>query len=158
MRKGLNIYISESFKKIIITPLLINKAGIYYESRQSRTLQLWPDLEELGFAIKESLELCQEIDINLRDRKSSDWPSYKQSRLKTRKEFKSNYSQILIMAFNETNLLYDASMFPESEEEISLHITINPIPIRLAEVGERIQKLFLKTKRFVNNILEDNSN
>ena len=154
MRKGLHLYISEHYNSIIVTPLLINKAGIYYESEQSRTMKLWPTPDELGLAIKESLEASIEVDINLRDRKSTDWPSFKQSKLKTVKEFESKYSLILILASNEANNSYDARMVPQNDEELSIHISINPVPARLAKVGERIQKLYTQTKLFSSTIIK----
>jgi len=100
------------------------------------------------------LEASIEVDINLRDRKSTDWPSFKQSKLKTVKEFESKYSLILILASNEANNSYDARMVPQNDEELSIHISINPVPARLAKVGERIQKLYTQTKLFSSTIIK----
>ncbi len=103
----------------------VNSAGIYYEQDEPSVLKTWREGATLAALLRSSIERFSFREVNLRDSKKTDWPSYQASRCRSVREFENLYLLIQIRALNQAELFYDAYSQPAGEKDITLHVTIN---------------------------------
>lgn len=80
-------------------------------------------------------------DINLRDKKITDWPSFKHSKSKSVRAFEQEYIHISIDSSNEYNLIIKIEGFPCKDSELTIKSTIS-FNADKEEVGKRILKVY----------------
>lgn len=141
LTKHCSVYISDRHEQIIITPQHVNKAGIIYEQQNCLTKSKSISFQELGTEVIESMNLFSLKDFNLRDKKQTDWPSFKQSKSKSVRAFEQEYIHISVDSCNEYNLIIDieGSLFKKSE--LTIKSTISFYADK-EEIGKRIMKVY----------------
>jgi hypothetical protein len=149
MRKSGTLYFSLTRQdEYIIARNNVNTSRIFHEVFAERVVGEDTLLfEKLMDEIAKS-ELDQ---LNLSGYKKSDWKAFQASGTKTIKAFETEFVPIFIVAFNESNLLYDAYSTFSEPVEYTLHVTLNPA--RLDEVRQKLLFLLERTKQ----ILEQNN-
>jgi hypothetical protein len=115
-----------SATKAIVSAQHYNAAGIYYEQPSPVVVAEWRGSEVLGAALRLSLKQFSLRDENLRNRKQSDWPSYIASKCRSIRDFERTYRRVWVIALNSSELFYDASTTPDGEQNLKLHVTLNP--------------------------------
>ena len=141
LAKRSSVYISEKYDQIIIAPRHINKAGVIYEQEHCRRITKSSSALELGTEVIESMNLFSLKDINLREKKRTDWPSFKHSKSKSVRAFEQEYIHISVDCCNEYNLIIDLEGFPYKDSELIIKSTISFYADK-EEIGERILKVY----------------
>ncbi len=137
LAKRSSVYISDKHEQIIITPRHVNKAGIIYEQEKCITLSKSTSVIELGTEVIESMNQFSLKDINLRDKKTTDWPSFKHSKSKSVRAFEEEYINISIDSSNEYNLIIKIEGSPYKDSELTIKSTISFYADK-DEIGKRI--------------------
>jgi hypothetical protein len=119
----------------------VNDAGIYYEQEEAITIPNWRDPVELARSVRAALERYSRKDRNLRDSRRSEWPAFRISECRSVKEFESSYQRIKIMAVNQAELFYRASLEPQQTGGLELATLLNRHASD-AEFGNPILRLF----------------
>lgn len=147
-----HVYLSES-RPAIVAPMHFNSAGIYYEQEEVFVDDSvgWCALSAL---LRSALDRYSFREANLREGKKTDWPSYKASHCRSVRQFEELYLRIAICAVNNAELFYDASCQPRCENDISLHIMLNPYA-KGNEMDNLLKKLFKASLRWVPNTDQD---
>ncbi len=122
--RSTHIYVAEG-KPAIIAPLHFNSAGVRYEQSNPFVAEdaSW---EAVVPTLRAALGRFSFREANLREQRSTGWPSYKASGARSVSQFQNAYFCISVMAVNEAELFYDASGRPPNEADITLHVTLNP--------------------------------
>lgn len=141
MLRFARIFLASPDKPAIIAAMYYNAAGIYYEQENPMVLTNWRESRSLAAALSSSLSQFQMRDKNLRDEEKTNWPSYVASRCRSLRQFESEFLCIEVHALNEAELLYEASVTPHGESDISLHVTLNRYGAD-EEIDRRIVRLF----------------
>jgi hypothetical protein len=141
LAKHCSVYISEKYEQIIIAPQHVNKAGIFYEQENCRTIPKSSSVGELGIEVIESMNKFSLIDVNLQDTKLTDWPSFKHSKSKSVQAFKQEYIHISVDSCNEYNLIIDIEGFPYNDSELKIKSTISFFADK-EEIGKKIMKVY----------------
>lgn len=141
LTKHCSIYISDKHEEIIIAPFYINKAGIKYEQKICRTIPKSISVEELGLEVIECMNMFSFKDVNLKDKKLTDWPSFKHCKSKSVRAFKQEYIYISVDGCNEHNLLIDIVGFPYMDSDLTIKSTISFFADN-GEIGKKILKVY----------------
>lgn len=140
--KMINVYISKEFNKIIIVPLFVDSSWVHYEQEETAViLNMDVTDSDLGASIKNNLNKFEEKEANFSKRNLRDWPAFKESKLKTTKEFEAKYSKISISGLNPSNLILAFDAETNTEHEIDLR-TIISAHSDDAQLGERLRRLY----------------
>jgi hypothetical protein len=142
-----HIYAAER-RPTIIAPMYFNSAGIGYEQEDPLVAEsgAW---EAVALNLRVALKRYSFHEANLRDHRLSDWDSFRTSGLRSGRQFQREYLRIEVRAFNEAELLYDARCQPHGEEDITLHVTLNPYPDdEEIEIARQLEKLFHACQRW----------
>jgi hypothetical protein len=131
--------VAEPAKPAIIAALY-RSHGIWTEQDSPEVLTEWREPERLAAAAPRAIERFSVKDVDLRNKKLTDWPSFRASRFRTVRAFQSTYNSIWLESLNEAELFYDASMEPWDEPDIVLHVTISRGAAG-AELGRKLLKL-----------------
>jgi hypothetical protein len=124
MLRFARIFLASADKPAIIAAMYYNAAGIYYEQENPLVLPGWRE-RGLAAGLRSLLGQFQMRDKDLWDTKKTDPPSYVASRCRSVRQFENEFFCIDVHALNEAELLYDASVTPHGEPDISLHVTLN---------------------------------
>ena len=141
LAKHTSVYISDKYEQIIIAPRHVNNAGIIYEQENCKTINKSSSVLELGTEVIESMNLFSFKDINLRDSKLTDWPSFKHSKSKSVRAFEQEYIHISVDSCNEYNLIIEVEGFPHMDSELTIKSTIS-FYAEKEEIGKRIMKVY----------------
>jgi hypothetical protein len=141
LAKHCSVYISDKREQIIIAPRHVNKAGIIYEQENCRSMPKSTSFTELGTEIIDSMNLFSLKDINLRETKLNDWPSFKHSKSKSVRAFEQEYINISVNSCNVYNLIIDIEGFPYKDSELKIKSTISFYADK-EEIGKRIMKVY----------------
>ena len=109
----------------IVAAMHFNRAGILFEQDDPIAVEDWRNPDILALAVQSALGRFGPRERNLRDAKSTNWPSYRVSHCRSVRQFEASYMRVSICAVNEAELVYDASAFPLGESELSLHVTLS---------------------------------
>lgn len=139
--KHSSVYISDKYEQIIITPRQINKAGIIYEQENCETISKSTSALELGITVMRSMNQFSFKDVNLRNTKLTDWPSYKHSKSKSVRTFEQEYIHISVDSCNENNLIIEIQGFPYKDSELTIKSMIS-FYANKEEIGSRILKVY----------------
>ena len=139
--KRISIYISDKQKQLIIAPKHENDAGIIYEQDKCLVTENPMNLSELGKEVINYLNLFSIKDVNLRDTKSSDWPAFKNSKVKSIREFKQEYICISIESVNNSNLILQIEGKPYNGSELTINSHIS-FHANNEEIGKRVMKIY----------------
>lgn len=123
--RSVNVYASSQC--FIIAAMHQNFAGIYYEQSEPVLIQGKPSAEELGSAFRNAFDAFSIKDVNLREYKRSDWPSFKASNLRTIKEFERSFRLIRCVSCGASNAVVRASVAHPSNPGIELSASFNPL-------------------------------
>lgn len=104
-----------------------NFAGIYYEQSEPVLIQGKPSAEELGSTFRNAFDEFSIKDVNLRETKRSDWPSFKASYLRTPKEFERSFRLIHCVSGDASNAVVRASITHPTHPDIELSTSFNPL-------------------------------
>ncbi len=138
-RRCVNLYVSRSRDRMIVAAMHQNFAGIYYEQSQPALINEWPDPETLGIAYLLAFKDFSVKDTNLRDKKRTDWPSYRASKLRSVREFERRFMRISCCGLNSSNAVVRASTLMPGNKDVELSVSFNPL---LSEVvGKRLFNL-----------------
>ena len=97
--------------------------------------------EEVVPQLRTALGLFTFREANLRDRRRTDWPAYRASKLRSVRQFQDLYLRIGVYAVNEAELFYNATCQPHGEDDISLQVTLNRYGDD-DEIARQLSKLF----------------
>jgi hypothetical protein len=125
MTRQAHIYLPEDDRPAIVAPMHYNAAGIYYEQADPIVVASWRDAAAIAGALRSALQQFVFRDLNLRDHKKTDWPSYRASGCRSVREFEKLFLRMAVSAINEAELFYDVKAQPRGEAEITLHVTLN---------------------------------
>ena len=87
MTRQAHIYLPEDDRLAIVAPMNYNAAGIYYEQADAIVVASWRDTAAIAGAMRSALQQFVFRDLNLRDCKKTDWPSYRASGCRSVREF-----------------------------------------------------------------------
>jgi hypothetical protein len=141
LAKRCSVHISAKYEQIIIALRHVNKAGIIYEQENCRTIPKSSSVGELGIEVIENMNMFSLKDVNLRDTKLTDWPSFKYSKSKSVRAFEQEYIHISIDSCNEYNLIIDIEGFPYKDSELTIKSTISFFADK-EEIGKKIMKVY----------------
>lgn len=141
LNKRLAIYISDKHQHIIIAPMHMNKAEITYEQETCTVLGLKVSSFDFGAEVINNLNLFSIRDVNLRDKKTTDWPAFKHSKSKSIISFESDYIYILVECKNESNNTLSIRGIPYVSSEISINSIVS-IHADKSEIGEKVLKVY----------------
>jgi hypothetical protein len=119
------VYVAEG-RPTIISALHYNSDGLYYEQEDTLALPIATE-DGLASALREALRRYSLRDQNLRGRKSTDWPAYRASGMKSLRSFEDTYLQIQVRALNEAEQLFEASAKARGESDVGLNVLLNPL-------------------------------
>jgi hypothetical protein len=134
-----HLYLAEN-RPAIIAASHFNSSGVYFEQDGPLVCELAKDGPLAGF-LRTALSQFSFRDVNLRDHKKTDWPSYKASQCRSVREFEREYLLIGVSAVNEAELFYDACCQPHGEDDVKLHVTFNR-SASADEIDRQLNKLF----------------
>jgi hypothetical protein len=137
--RSAHIYAAEH-KSTINAPMHFNSSGILYEE-QNPLLSGSGNWIAAALNLRAALESSSFCEAILRDHRLSDWASFQVSGLRSGREFQRTYLCITVRALNDAELLYDARCQPHGEEDITLHVTVNPYT-NDEEIARQLEKLF----------------
>jgi len=129
-------------KPAIVAASRFNTPGIGYEQDNPIVVPDWEHGETLAIALRSSLQRFCFQERNLRDAKTTDWPSFVASRLRSVADFDRTYCRIHVQAFNAAQVSWDAYAVPAGESEISLHVTLNLASGSDEQTGQKLVRLF----------------
>jgi hypothetical protein len=139
--KSAVIYISEKYKRIIITPYYFNKDGINYEQDTCYLYDININDETLGGEIINALNKFEYNNKNIANNKSSNWPAFKFSELKTVKSFKENYTSISI--YDENGYLrFSVEYSPKSKFGYGRKIAEIQNNARNCDIGKKTREIY----------------
>ncbi len=141
LTKRISIYISDKQKQLIIVPQHENEAGIIYEQDKCLVNENPMNHSELGKEVINNLNLYSIKDVNLRDNKSSDWPAFKNSKVKSIREFKQEYIRISVESVNNSNLILLIEGKPYNGSELTINSQIS-FHANNEEIGKRVMKIY----------------
>jgi hypothetical protein len=136
--RAVHIYVSEP--SVIVAAMHMNLAGIYYEQPEPIVVEGMPSAGQLGTAFREAFDRFSVKDADLRDSKRSEWPSFRASRLRSVKEFESQYRPMRCYGVNSSNALVRATIEHPSRPEIELATSFNPC-LPSETLGESLLRL-----------------
>jgi hypothetical protein len=119
------IFFPEGKHAAIVAAMHFNRAGILFEQDDPVAVDDWRSPEILAPAVRSALGRFGPRERNLRDVKTTDWPSYRVSHCRSVRQFEQSYMRVSICAVNEAELFYVASAFPHGESDLSLHVTLS---------------------------------
>lgn len=126
-----------------------NHGGLFAEKATGAESCTTSNLEALGQLIKKKLSECEyKEDFNYSQTKSSDWPAYKASGLKTIKAFEKSFVWYSIRGANDANITWQI-VSPALLNGIELHSTVSA-SASADEIGRtaiKLHEFFLKTER-----------
>ena len=141
LAKRCSVYISDKHEQIIIAARHVNKSGVLYEQEYCRTLPISIGFSELGTEVIESMNLFSLKDINLRETKQTDWPSFKHSKSKSVRAFEQEYLYVSVYSCNEYNLIINIEGLPYKDSELMIKSTIS-FYVEKEEIGKSIMKVY----------------
>ncbi len=122
MLRSANLYLSA--ERAIVAACHHNADGIRYEQEDPIIVDHWQNGESITVALRTALERFSFRERNLRDTKKSDWPAYTVSGMRKISDFERAYLAVSIFACNEAGVLYEASVRPKGERNITLESTL----------------------------------
>jgi hypothetical protein len=135
------IYLPLEKGSAIVAPVYCNMCSLNYEQENPIVVAEWRDPIALASAFRKAIERFARLDRNLRDYKSTDWPTYQASGCRSVRQFESSFQAIYIKAVNEAELYYKARTKPDGEEEIELRVLLNRHGLDV-EIGRKVLRLF----------------
>jgi hypothetical protein len=120
--RSASLYLSD--EKAIVAACYYNAAGIRYEQEDPIVVDCWKEDDSITEALRTALDRFSFRERNLRNHKKSDWPAYNASALRTISDFEETYFVVSVFASNEYAVLYDASVKPRGERNITLESTL----------------------------------
>jgi hypothetical protein len=139
--KYVQIYLSQSTKKIIIAPMSETLYGLKYEQEFCFLYDFDIDNKILGKETLDKLNLYSYKNKEFVNYKKSDWPAYKYSKLKSIKTFENKYISIIIKLYKYQTIEIENSMK-------GIHLKINLSLSSLekdAEIGNKIKEVYYKS-------------
>jgi hypothetical protein len=97
--------------------------------------------EEVVPQLRTALGMFTFRETNLRDRRLTDWPAYRASKLRSVRQFQDLYLRIGVCAVNDAELFYYATCQPPGEDDITLQVTLNRYGDD-DEIARQLSKLF----------------
>jgi hypothetical protein len=138
-KKLVRVYLSEKEGKIIIAPFYRDYSGIHYEQEQCAVLPFTTGQETLSVHIQNNLDLFKIKHADHRKTKTTDWPAYKASKLKSVKSFDASYKRISLTGANEANIIFIIE--GESDFDKELNIT-SAVSANSKEIGRLVLKVY----------------
>jgi hypothetical protein len=138
--KSVSIYASGKHEQIIFAPISKNFAGISYEQEEC-FLHAFPVSDQLlGENTLKYFNYFNIKDRNLREYKSTEWPAFKLSKVKTVRSFEADYIRVSITGVDENNhtLSIEGLPFKDSELSVTSLISAHTEPIN---IGDRLNKV-----------------
>lgn len=135
------VYLPREKGAAIVAPVHCNMCSLNYEQENPIVVAEWRDPLALASAFRAAIERFTRLDRNLRDYKSTDWPTYRASGSRSVRQFEASYQAIHIKAVNEAELYYEARTKPDGEDEIELRVVLNRHGLDI-EIGRKILRLF----------------
>jgi len=138
--KSLSIYASSKHGQIIYAPISKNLAGIRYEQDECFLYEFPLSELLLGEYTLRYFDLFNTKDKNLREHKSTDWPAFRHSKVKTVRSFEADYIHIGVTGLDENNhtLKIEGLPYKDSELSVTSRISAHTEPIN---IGDRINKV-----------------
>ena len=122
------VYIDRQGKTAIMVALHRNgRGGCLVEDEQPRLITVTEYLEDFGKALLEVF-LASEVraERNLRHSKSTEWPAFKASGLRTVRKFESDFIRLELSGANSTNVICMIEGEPETNSELKIVASANP--------------------------------
>ncbi|HVW12389.1 MAG TPA: hypothetical protein VHB54_01120 [Mucilaginibacter sp.] len=142
-KKLLALYISQLRNQIIVAPYHKNNPGIYYEQDSCTSLNYDSDPLVIGEEVVKNFHLFSFKDRDLRDGKSTDWPAYKLSKMRSVTSFKKEYLRVSVAGANESNISLEIKAQLTSDKELEIGSVISTTANKKA-IGELILKIYKK--------------
>jgi hypothetical protein len=153
MNRESHIYLPNEDKPGIVVPVYDAGGGFICEQEECVLVADWRDPIKLATSLRAALKQFTAKHCDLRSRgKSTDWPVFKASRCRTVREFECTYTCIVVRAFNEAELFYDAYAKPHHEDEITLHTTLNPYGLDV-EFGRKVLRVFDACEKWTEHFI-----
>ena len=141
MIRAARLFLSDTARPAIIAAMhQIEPKGVWYEQDSPEVLVDWRNEQELAAGVRRAIQRFSYKKREFRSRKLTDWPAFRASKFRTVSAFESAYNSMWISSLNEAELFYDASMEPRGEDDISLHVLLNPNQHN-AELGRKLLRL-----------------
>ncbi len=138
--KSVSIYVSAKHGQIIFAPISKNFAGIMYEQDECFSCDYpIPDLLLGEYTVK-YLDLFNIKDKNLREHKSTDWPAFKHSKVKTVRGFETDYVGVSVTGLDENNHTFRIEGVPYKDSDLLVTSMISAHTERI-NIGDRINKV-----------------
>ena len=128
MIRGARLYFAESTKPAIIAALHRTPNGVWYEQSSPELLLNWRDEGQLAAAMFRAIDRfsIKDVDFRTHNNKKTDWPAFRASTCRSVNAFQRAYDDIFVRSLNEHELFFTAEMSPRGEDNIELHVLINP--------------------------------
>jgi hypothetical protein len=142
MIRAARLFLSDATRPAIIAAMHQQEPkGVWYEQDSAEVLVDSRNEQELAAAVRRAIERFSYKKRNFRSHKLTDWPAFRASKCRSIAAFESAYNCMWVKSLNEAELFYDASIEPQGEDEISLHITLNRYQ-NDAEMGRKLLRLY----------------
>ncbi|RYE28228.1 MAG: hypothetical protein EOP48_33720 [Sphingobacteriales bacterium] len=117
-----------------------NHAGIWYEQEECLSCDFPISDLVLGEYALKHFHLFNIIDKNLREHKSTDWPAFRHSKMKTVRGFEADYIRVSVTGLDENNhtLRIEGLPYKDSDLSVTSMISAHTEPIN---IGDRINKV-----------------
>jgi hypothetical protein len=138
--KSVSIYASSKHGQIIFAPISKNFAGIRYEQDECFSCDFPVSDLLLGEYALMYFHLFNIKDKNLREHKSTDWPAFRYSKMKTVRSFEADYIWVGVTGFDENNHTLRLEGYPYKDSDLSVTsmVSAHTEPIN---IGDRISKV-----------------
>jgi hypothetical protein len=138
--KSVTIYASDKHSQLIFAPVSRNFAGIMYEQDHCFSFDFPLSDLLMGEYTLKYFDLFNIKDKNLREHKSTDWPAFRHSMVKTVRSFEADYITVSVTGLDENNhtLKIEGLPYPDSDLCVTSVISAHTEPIN---IGDRIYKV-----------------
>lgn len=130
------VHLYFSAKAVIVAPMHVNHAGIYFEQAEVRFFTN-ADSKQLGAAFREAYERFSVSDAPLQGRNKTEWPAFLASGMRSVREFEKAYRPVQCLAVNLSNTIVRASVAHPARPNVEISTSFNPL-LSFEVVGEHL--------------------
>jgi len=142
------IYLCSELNKILIAPQYIDESWIKFEQDEIEQLEFNCTNELLGESIKRNFDKFASKNMNNIKRKQKNWPAFKESGLKSIKEFEKKYYRISVNGANESNIImvFEADMKSENKINLTSSISAHAQNEKIGTLTKKLNEIQLNKK------------
>lgn len=141
-RKHAVVYIARSGSKVLVAAMHYNGAdGVLIEGDDVRSISGVEDVVSLSETVLSAIDRSSvRPERNLGDRTLRDWPTFRESGVRSVRRFHAEYVRIQVSGENEANVSLRIEGDPEPNADLTVCCTVAPFSPRVGEACLEVWK------------------